>query len=115
MFFISLAVFVASVAALAVYRLNFGVDFKGGSIMELEFAQERPVTDDVQKVLKEKFPNIGEFNINQVGERGLILRSEELSEELHQEILGTIEGQALLEGEVRRVVKTAPVHVGAGL
>ena len=90
MFFISLAVFVASVAALAVYRLNFGVDFKGGSIMELEFAQERPVTDDVQKVLKEKFPNIGEFNINQVGERGLILRSEELSEELHQEILGVI-------------------------
>ncbi|OGN02418.1 MAG: protein-export membrane protein SecF [Candidatus Yanofskybacteria bacterium RIFCSPHIGHO2_01_FULL_43_42] len=101
MFFVSLAVFVVSVAALAVYGLNFGVDFKGGSIMELEFAQERPIIDDVQKVLKEKFPDIGEFNINQAGDRGLILRSEELSEKLHQEILGTIDSNFSEFGEKR--------------
>ena len=56
----------------------------------LIFTNTRSATERVVHHLKEKFPNIGEFNINQVGERGLILRSEELSEELHQEILGVI-------------------------
>jgi len=85
MFVISMVVFAASVFFLAAYGLNFGVDFKGGSLMELEFKNERPIIQDFEKMLSENFPSL-EFNLNPVGDKGVIIRSGEISEDTHQKI-----------------------------
>lgn len=97
MFFVSLAIFAVSVAVLAVYGLNFGVDFKGGSVIELQF-QERPSVQDFEKMFSEKFPSL-EINLNPVGDKGLIIRSGEISEEEHQQILNTIKSDFSSAGE----------------
>ncbi|OGM99515.1 MAG: protein-export membrane protein SecF [Candidatus Yanofskybacteria bacterium RIFCSPHIGHO2_02_FULL_41_29] len=94
MFFISLAFFVASVIALAVYGLNFGVDFKGGSILEVEFSEEVPSISEVQVLLMNALPSY-EFSLNKAGERGLVIRSSELSEEAHQALLNALREKSL--------------------
>ena len=84
MFWVSVAIFLASTVSLTVYGLNFGVDFRGGSIIEIEFLAERPNINEMQEILKERFSDVGEFNISETGGRGITLKSGELSEELWQ-------------------------------
>ena len=93
MFFVSLALFAASVIALLVYGLNFGVDFKGGSILEVEFSQDLPSIPEVQVLLTNALPS-HEFTLNSVGDNGLVIRSSELSEEAHQAVLNVLRNKS---------------------
>jgi preprotein translocase subunit SecF len=88
-FFASLCLMLVAIVAFAVYGLNFGVDFRGGSIIELEFSKERPPINEVQALLKNSLPS-HEFSFNEAGERGVVLRSGELSEESHQAMLNSL-------------------------
>ena len=89
MFWISVSLFIASVFALVFFGLNFGVDFKGGSIIDLEFSGDRPNVSDVQLLLKDNLP-LYSFSINEAGDRGLVIRSEEVSESDHQKMLDVL-------------------------
>lgn len=94
MFVISLAFFVASLGALAMYGLNFGVDFKGGSIMELEFKNNVPDIELVKEHLSQQ-PELKdkEVSVNSIGDRGVIIRTEDLTEESHQAIVSSVENK----------------------
>lgn len=109
MFFVSLSLFAVSVVVLAIYGLNFGVDFKGGSVLELHFLKERPFTQDIEKMFSEKFPAL-EVNLNPVGDKGLIIRSGEISEEEHQKMLSTIRSSfgSKIEFEEKRFDSVGP-------
>lgn len=96
MFFVSLALLAVASTALAVYGLNFGVDFKGGSVMELQFKDQRPSVENLQKMFAEKFESL-EVNLNPIEDKGLIIRSSEISEEEHQQIIITI--KSTFDGE----------------
>src|SRR4030042_5056881 len=78
MFAISLAIFSASIAALFAFGFNFGADFTGGSVLEIEFGKGRPDTAAVQEVLTSN-PAITELAINTSGERSLVIRSSPLT------------------------------------
>ncbi|OGN17046.1 MAG: protein-export membrane protein SecF [Candidatus Yanofskybacteria bacterium RIFCSPHIGHO2_02_FULL_50_12] len=86
MFVVSLVLFGLSVIALAAFGLNFGVDFKGGSILELEFRQ-RPGIEELRSALASE---IDQIEISPAGDHGYILRTHELSEQQHQAVLGTV-------------------------
>ncbi|KKT81318.1 MAG: protein-export membrane protein SecF [Candidatus Yanofskybacteria bacterium RIFCSPHIGHO2_02_FULL_44_12b] len=91
MFFLSAALTLAALAVVLFFGLNFGVDFRGGSVMEVEFAGGAPsirsFTDAVTKV-----SGGAEMNINSSGDRGFILRTKELNEAEHQDLFGKIKG-----------------------
>ena len=89
MFFISLAVLALSIAAVAMYGLNFGVDFVGGSVLELEFNNERPAISDLEKVLSVTSPG-RQILISPTNDKGIIIRTAELTEEEHQKVLETL-------------------------
>lgn len=87
------ALILASIICLAVFGLNFGIDFLGGSILEVEF-ENRPANNVIIEKLN-KF-NLGEIIIQPTGERGVILRLKSIDEELHQNLLGAL-------GEISKV------------
>lgn len=74
-----------SLASIFVFGLKLGIDFTGGSILELEFQNQRPDSQNVQERLN-RF-NLGEVIVQPVGEKGILIRMQEISEETHQEIL----------------------------
>jgi len=100
MFFLSVALTLAAFAVFLVYGLNFGVDFKGGSILVLEFSTARPPVADIQGLFKENMSS-HEFSFNEAGDKGLVIRSGELSEEAHKKLLDSLKdkysGQTLEE------------------
>lgn len=73
-----------SIYALSAFGLRLGIDFLGGSILEVEF-ENRPANPVIEEKLKDL--NLGEIIIQPSGERGVIIRTKEINEEVHQEII----------------------------
>jgi preprotein translocase subunit SecF len=69
------------------FGLNFGIDFKGGSVFELEF-EKRPENPEIEKKLADL--NLGELVVQQTGKNGIILRTKEIDEGTHQQILSRL-------------------------
>ncbi len=90
MFFFSAALTLAAVIAVVVFGLNLGIDFRGGSILELDFLENRPSALELEKALKENFQELKEISIALVGDRSVIIRTGELSEQNHQDVIGLI-------------------------
>jgi preprotein translocase subunit SecF len=47
------ALTIASIIAISVWGLNLGIDFKGGTLMEVQFSKEFPAVADIQEKLSE--------------------------------------------------------------
>ncbi len=82
-FIFSGVLILGSLISLAIFGLNPGIDFTGGSIMELEYQGSRPSVEAVRESLSE----FGPAHIQTIGERGLVIRMRDVSEEDHQQIL----------------------------
>lgn len=87
-FLISGLLVVMSILALAFWQLNFGIDFKGGSLSEIEWADLRPDNQKVQDALVPM--ELGNINIQSTSEKGMILRLKDIDENAHQEILSIL-------------------------
>lgn len=84
--FSGLLVFFA-VLSLVLFGLKFGIDFLGGSILEIEFEQG-PENHVIQEKLSDL--NLGEIVIQPTGEKGVIIRMKEVDENTHQIILSKL-------------------------
>ena len=78
------AMVVLSIIFLALWGLNFGIDFTGGSLLEVEF-KDRPAVNEIQAALQDL--NLGSSIIQPIGDRGMILRFQDISEATHQEVM----------------------------
>ena len=67
-----------SIFSISKYGLNYGIDFKGGSIIEVEYSGNRPVKEDVISSIKDAGIS-SEIIIRPTGETGYIIRTENLS------------------------------------
>jgi preprotein translocase subunit SecF len=87
-FSIAIILAVASIAALAVWHLKFGIDFTGGSLQELSFTGNRPSVTEVEDKLSGL--NLGGLIVQPVGESNMILRFQSTENSVHKEILGKL-------------------------
>lgn len=95
-FAISGALILMSIVALGLFGLRLGIDFTGGSILEVEYEESRLVNQEVEERLSDL--DLGEIQVQPTGEKGVIIRMKDISEETHQEILEKIgEGSQLEE------------------
>ncbi len=90
-FGLSLLIMIAAIIATATYGLKLGVDFRGGSVLEVLFTSERPSVTDIQGLLK-KEAGI-EVSASLAGEDKILIRTIELDETLHQKLLTVIKNQ----------------------
>lgn len=77
-----------SLVSLAFWGLNLGIDFTGGSILEISYIESRPSNDEIREELAGL--ELGEFLVQPTGEKGVILRMKEISEDTHVEIINRL-------------------------
>ena len=78
-----------SILALIFWGLNLGIDFTGGSLLELKFNANRPDNSQIQEAVAGlELPNI---YIQPIDDDGILVRTVSLSEEQHQDILKAID------------------------
>lgn len=86
---------ILSVVSLVVFGLRFGIEFTGGSNMEVVFNAQKPSLDEVNKAVASF--NLGEVSMQAVGDKGAILRFKGVDEATHQNILTALNNVAPLE------------------
>ncbi|OGZ18920.1 MAG: protein-export membrane protein SecF [Candidatus Nealsonbacteria bacterium RBG_13_42_11] len=78
---------IASLASILFFGLRFGIDFLGGSILEVDF-EVRPENQIIQEKIQDL--NLGETIIQPTGEKGVILRFREIDETAHQQVIAKL-------------------------
>ncbi|RJR32191.1 protein translocase subunit SecF [Candidatus Parcubacteria bacterium] len=90
---------ILSIVFLFTWGLKYGIDFTGGSLMEIEFS-ESPASSAVINVLSEE--NLSGLTVQPLGEKGMVLRFKEVDEVKHQEILAKLKagfGDGIIENK----------------
>ena len=79
-----------SIIIIALWGLKLGIDYTGGSLLEIEFKDKRMEVDE----LKKKMDGLSLENviIQPAGEKGVILRFKDIDENTHQALLQSLEG-----------------------
>lgn len=83
------AVLVAlSIASMVFFGLNFGIDFKGGSLLEVEYTTVRPEQSIVESSIKNL--SIGEALVQPMGEKGFSIKTRDITDPERVKILGAL-------------------------
>lgn len=85
-----------SVIFLIMWGLRLGIDFTGGSILEVSFKENRPSVVEVETTLKDV--KLSSLSVSPVGDSNLALRFQETSEETHQAVIGKLKELAKARG-----------------
>lgn len=92
---ISGILFCASILALVIWGLKLGIDFTGGSLLQVEFKNGRPANTVIGQKLADL--KLGDISIQPTGTGGVIMRFRDIDEETHQKILAALGGPAAVE------------------
>ncbi len=101
-FTISGILLLISVLSLVIFGLKPGIDFTGGTMMEIEYEEVSLINNEIKEVLKGF--DLGEVKVQSTGEKGYILRFKEIDETTHQQILKLLE-----DPEEKRFESIGPV------
>ncbi len=85
---ISVVLVAFSLGAIGYFGLNLGIDFRGGSLAEVEYTTNFPSQEVVQAKLAPL--NIGEVLIQQIGTNGYSLKMRALSEAERQSVVSSL-------------------------
>lgn len=86
---LSIVLFLGSVVALSIWGLKPGIDFKGGSIIEVEYASStRPVASSVTPAIDDL--KLGEYSIREAGTDGFMVRTTDLTPEAHNAVIAAL-------------------------
>ncbi|MBU0619788.1 MAG: protein translocase subunit SecF [Patescibacteria group bacterium] len=81
---------ITSIVFLILWGLNFGLDFTGGSLLEIKFSKERPALNTAQDALSDF--NLKSLVIQHVGDQEMILRFQDVSiKEINKKIIQKFE------------------------
>lgn len=78
-----------SIIVLSVWGLRLGIDFSGGSLLEISYSTDRPDLNTMEQSLTEF--ELESLKIQPAGEHEYILRFEEIDEDTHQNILSKLQ------------------------
>ncbi len=85
---ISLLLMISSGVVLAVWGLPLGIDFTGGSLLEVRFSEQRLEAPLVREALQ-KF-DLGNVSVQPLEEKAVLIRMKDVNEETHREILKSL-------------------------
>lgn len=86
---------VISILLWIMWGLNLGIDFTGGSLLEIEYVKDRPVLTDMNSQLADL--NLRGLKIQSIGDKGYILRFQDTGEDVHQKVMAKLRNQPLSE------------------
>lgn len=105
-FTISGSLMILSIVALLVWGLKLGIDFTGGSLLEVSYQTNRPSIDEVNQSLSAL--NLQSLKVQPAGDNDFLLRFENVDETTHQEILNQLKNQVNGQLEERKFESIGP-------
>jgi len=110
---ISVILFVVFASALFVWGFKYGIDFTGGSLLEVKFIGSRPTVNQVETGLADL--KLSSLTIQPVGDQDMMLKFQETSEETHQAALSELDELAKKENKNNLVEEQRYESVGPSI
>jgi preprotein translocase subunit SecF len=98
-------ILIAGIIALAAYGLRLGIDFKGGTITEIQFKNNYDI-NQVRDVIAGQ--DVGAFQLQTSDDNGLLIKTEALEKEKHDAIIGELR-EKVGDFEEKRYESIGPV------
>jgi len=89
---ISIILVSLSVFSIVYFGLNFGIDFKGGSLLEIEYQNTRPEQALVESSIKSL--SIGEILVQPIGTNGYSIKTRDITDEERTSVLEVLGADA---------------------
>ncbi|NQU99380.1 MAG: protein translocase subunit SecF [Parcubacteria group bacterium] len=86
-----------SIVSLIVFRFNLGIDFTGGTLLEIEFKNSEVDSNKIKEVLEPL--GMGDIAIQTGEENNYLIRTEHINETRHQEVLNIFREQIAISEE----------------
>jgi len=91
-FWITGVILAAAIGAIFYFRLPLGIDFTGGSLMQVSYQSNRPALADIQKAIS--VVPMGSVSVRAVGSNEVSIRTRTLTPEEHNAVLAVISQNA---------------------
>lgn len=88
-FLLSGLLVLASIVSLFMWQLNLGIDFTGGSSLQVQFEKKEVTQEDLEGVLSDL--GLSESVVKPFGEEEFLLKMKKISESKHQKIISELE------------------------
>jgi preprotein translocase subunit SecF len=108
--FVSISVILVSLSIFSIFffGLNLGIDFKGGSLLEVEYTNSRPEQSLIESAIKPL--QLGEILVQPMGENGFSIKTRDVTEKERSSMM-----QALGNDAVEKSFTSIGPSVGAEL
>ena len=104
---ISIVLVGLSIVSIFIFGLRLGIDFTGGSSLELTYKTQPPSAQEIKENLETL--ELEELSVQKKGEKGIILKMKSIEEETHQEILERLKKLAEIEEGSQSFQSIGPV------
>lgn len=108
---ISVLLVLASIAALSVWGLSYGIDFKGGSSVEILYSTERPSVEVVKAQIDSLTfePTIkGAYTVVPAGDKGYVLNLRTVTEQERTSLIAAISSNVANSVEIKKFNSVGP-------
>lgn len=85
---ISALLVILSVASMIIWGFTVGLDFKGGSFLEVVYTTERPAVEEIAPELRDL--SLGEYSLRPTGDLGYVLRMKEITNPQKEQVLSVL-------------------------
>lgn len=82
---------VLSIVALFVWGLKFGIDFTGGTLMEVKFENNVPANQELEEVLKDL--NLSSLTLQSTGNSSVLIRYASEDDKINQTVVTALSGK----------------------
>ncbi len=100
-YLLSALLLLISALGVLIFGIRPGIDFTGGTLLEISYTQERPETSQIADTLKSQ--GIDSAQIQSIGERGYLLRFVNIEEEQHRAIIQALREQIGDDGSASNI------------
>lgn len=111
-FTIGLLFVAAAITSVLYFGLIFGIDFTGGSLLEVSYSEERVNKESISNQLDGM--EMGLYSLREIGDSGYILKTKDLNVENHEAVLSVFSQGGEVEVTEERFNSVGPT-VGAEL
>jgi preprotein translocase subunit SecF len=91
---ISIVLVLSAIGAISFFGLNFGIDFKGGALTEVQYVNSRPEVSTLEAQLESL--SLGQALIQPIGEKSYSIKTRDVTDAEHKQILSAL-GQDAVE------------------
>jgi preprotein translocase subunit SecF len=106
-YILSIVLTVIALLALFFYGLKPGIDFTGGSVLEISFPNQKPAQEQIEKAVSDL--NLGNSVVRSAGENGYLIKTPSIDDASKKTLLNSISQNGLIEFKEEKFITVGPV------